>query len=270
MIIFQMINFARCKAQPLRSGMVGRPCLNVYIERVYVLREYYFNWTQIANTMDIHRSTLLRKLKKCGYNFEEKCSTISPEELNREIIAMKEKHPLIGEKMVIRFLRSKGLPVQRRRVWDSIHTVDRFNGINKCLQKNPRWVYSVPGPNSLWHNDGLHKLIHWGIVIHACIDGFSRMIVSVLCATNNYADTCLTGFLSGVKEYGLPARVRGDKGAENNSILKYMQQRQGCKGAYIQGPSVHNQRIEGLHYDTTHCVLSHFIGIFCTWKNMSY
>ena len=45
--------------------------------------------------------------KKYGYNFEERHSTISPEELNREIIAIKEKHPLIGEKMVMGFLRSK-------------------------------------------------------------------------------------------------------------------------------------------------------------------
>ena len=30
----------------------------------------------------------------------------------------------------------------------------------------------------------------------------------------------------------------------------------------IYGPSVHNQRIERLHYDTTHCVLSHYIDLF--------
>ena len=164
--------------------------------------------------------------------------------------------------MVIGFLRSKGLRVQRSRVRDSIHTVDPFNFINRWLQKNPRWICSVTGPNSLWDNDGLHKLIHWGIVIHASIDVFSRMIRSLLCATNNYADTCLTGFLSGVKKHGFPARVRGNSGEENNSILKYMQQKQGYKRAYTQGPSVHNQRMERLHYDTTHCVLSHFIDIF--------
>ena len=115
--------------------------------------------------------------------------------------------------------------MQCSRVRDSTHKVDPFNCINRWLQKNPRCVYSVPGPNSLWHNDGLHELIHWGIVIHACIDGLSRMITSLFSATNNYADIYLTGFLSGVKEYGLPARVRGDKGPENNYILKYMQQK---------------------------------------------
>ena len=141
--------------------MVGRPSLNVDIEQVNVLREYHFNWTQIANIIDIPRSTLWRKLKKCWYNFEEKYSTISPEELKREIIVTKEKYPLTGEKMVIGFLKSKGLRLQRSRVRDSIHALYPFNCISRWLQKNPRCVYSVPGPNSLWHNDGLHKLIHW-------------------------------------------------------------------------------------------------------------
>ena len=73
------------------------------------------------------------------------------------------------------------------------------------------------------------------------------MVTSLLCTTNNYVDTCLTGFLSSVKEYGLPERVRGDKGAENNYILKYVQQKQGYNEVHIQGPSVNNQRIERLH-----------------------
>ena len=32
--------------------------------------------------------------------------------------------------------------------------------------------------------------------------------------------------------------------------------------AYRYGPSVHNQRIERLHYDTARCVLSHYIDLF--------
>ena len=39
-----------------------------------------------------------------------------------------------------------------------------------------RRTYSVPGPNSLWHIDGHHSLLNWGLVIHGCIDGFSRLI----------------------------------------------------------------------------------------------
>ena len=47
-----------------------------------------------------------------------------------------------------------------------------------------RRKYNVPGPNSLWHIDGHHSLVSWGFVIHGGIDGFSRSIVYLKCATN--------------------------------------------------------------------------------------
>ena len=42
-----------------------------------------------------------------------------------------------------------------------------------------RRVYSVPGPNSLWHIDRPHALIRWHFVVHGGIDGFSRLIGEV-------------------------------------------------------------------------------------------
>ena len=53
-------------------------------------------------------------------------------------------------------------------------------------------IYSVDGPNSLWHIHGNHKLIRWKVVIHGGIDGHSRTIVFIQCATNNRADTVAT------------------------------------------------------------------------------
>ena len=58
-----------------------------------------------------------------------------------------------------------------------------------------RRVYSVRGPYSIWHIDGLHCLIRWRFVIHGGIDGFSRLIVCLSCATNNSAATVLALFL---------------------------------------------------------------------------
>ncbi|KAG1733230.1 uncharacterized protein EDB91DRAFT_1057653, partial [Suillus paluster] len=34
--------------------------------------------------------------------------------------------------------------------------------------------YAVPRSNHLWHLDGHHKLILWGIVIDGLIDGYCR------------------------------------------------------------------------------------------------
>ena len=118
-----------------------------------------------------------------------------------------------------------------------------------------RRVYSVRGPNSLWHIDGLHCLIRWRFVIHGGIDGFSRLIVYLSCATNNSAATVLALFLAAVQSHGWPSRVRSDKGGENEEVGKAMLQDRGLnRGRTIAGLSVHNQLIERLWRDV-------FIGV---------
>ena len=100
------------------------------------------------------------------------------------------------------------------------------------------------------------------MVVHTCVDGYSRLITSLGVATNNKADTALSFFLDGISRHGVPLRVRGDNGTENNGIECFMRETHGKESAYIRGPSVHNQRVERLHYDTTHCALSHYIDLF--------
>ena len=58
------------------------------------------------------------------------------------------------------------------------------------------------------------NLYRWRFVIHGGIDGFSRMIVFLQCNTNNRALTVLRLFQGAVGTYGLPSRVRSDKGGE--------------------------------------------------------
>jgi len=80
----------------------------------------------------------------------------------------------------------------------------------------------VPGSNSVWDLDGYHKLIRWGIVFHGAVDGYSRLPVYLKAASNNKASTVLSGFLAAVKQYGLPSRVRCDKGGENTLVSQFM------------------------------------------------
>ena len=62
-------------------------------------------------------------------------------------------------------------------------------------------------------------------------------------ASDNTADTAFAAFMSGVDKFGIPERVRTDKGLENIRIAEFMLQRQGLnRGSHITGRSVHNQR----------------------------
>ena len=120
-----------------------------------------------------------------------------------------------------------------------------------------RRVYNVQGPNHLWHIDTNHKLIRWHLIIIGGIDGFSRLPVLLKCSNNNTADTLLHNFVIAVGEYGLPRRVRTDKGRENVAIADYMISARGMnKGSIITGGSTHNQRIERLWRDVYEGVLS--------------
>ena len=131
----------------------------------------------------------------------------------------------------------------------STQSVQQFDGF-KDIQDGYT-VYLAPIHYGIMMD---YTLIHWKFVIHACIDGFSRMVASLVCGSDNRVETALKAFLSGVKVLGLPAKVRGDWGTENVATAEYMQAQQGHVYVYIYGPSVHNQRIERLHCDTTHCV----------------
>ena len=62
----------------------------------------------------------------------------------------------------------------------------------------------------------------WRIVVHGGIDGYSRLPVFLKASDNNRASTVLACFCEAVAEYGLPSRVRSDKGGENVDVSAYM------------------------------------------------
>ena len=166
------------------------------------------------------------------------------------------------------YLLSRGVHVQLYCVRDSMRRVSPIECSIRWHQVLRRRQYCVPGPNSLWHIDGHHSLIRWRFVIHGGIDGYSRYITYLHCATNNRAATVFSLFQQATTECGVPSRVRSDKGGENTIVCHYMVTMRGTgRGSHLAGSSHHNQRIERLWRDVYRCVASTFYSIFYFMEN---
>jgi len=160
-------------------------------------------------------------------------------------------------------LRQRGVTVQRRRLRESVARTDPIRRHVRWHQAVTRQTYSVQHSNSLWHIDGHHSLIRWRMVVHGGIDGYSRMIVYLKCATNNRSLTAYRLFKKATEQYGFPSRVQSDKGGENILVCQYMITVKGTdRGSHIAGSSVHNQRIERLWRDVYRCVCSTYHELF--------
>ena len=131
--------------------------------------------TELARSLQVHRHTLRKQLRDHGIA-RPVHSTISDQDLDELIAAYKELHPKSGIRYVLGFLSQVGLHIQRARVRDSLRRTDALGQALRNHATIDRRVYIVPFPNYLWHIDGHHKLIRWGIVIHGGADGFDRVV----------------------------------------------------------------------------------------------
>ena len=241
----------------------GRPTLPIEEAHIRFYVDYNFSVMQIADMFGCSKRTIERRMQQCGIRLRERYSTVTDHDLCELISTLTRNNPNLGERSIDGILRSSGTIVQRQRIRNALWSVDP-EGVSLRLRHSlHRREYNVESPNSLWHADSYHKLVRWKMVIHGGIDGYSRVVTYLQAATNNTADSALEAFRKGVSEYGLPSRVRCDKGGENVGIGEYMLHSRGTdRGSIITGRSVHNQRIERLWRDLFSGCISFYYYLF--------
>ena len=160
--------------------------------------------------------------------------------------------------------QTPSLKVQESRVRTALRMADPSGTSARKRSTLKRRVYSVPTPNAFWHLDTNHKLITWKFVIHGCVDGFSRLQVHLDVSVDNLASTSLSHFVSSMKEFAIPGRIRIDGGQEFNHIEKFMNDVVGHQREIrcIRGKSVHNTRIERLWRDAREKVIDKYRFVF--------
>ena len=84
----------------------------------------------------------------------------------------------------------------------------------------------------------LNFLVEKFSVVSGNYGNYPRSAPDLKASDNNRAETVLQEFLNGVEEFGLPSRVRSDKGGENVDVSAYMlshPQRGPGRGSMITG-----------------------------------
>lgn len=170
------IQFVQPVSGVQKTGKRGRPRKIIALDFLQeaMLSKHHLSLTRVAQMLGIHHRTLTRHL--VANDIFYKFTALSDADLDLLVKTYRMTKPESGIHYLIGFLRHHGLRVQKRRVTASIHRVD---GLGHALHQRKtiqRRKYTVSCPNALWHVDGHHKLILWGIVIHGFVDGYCRTV----------------------------------------------------------------------------------------------
>ncbi|KAL0564992.1 hypothetical protein V5O48_017044, partial [Marasmius crinis-equi] len=161
---------------------------------------------------------------------------INDDKLDEVMAEIVVSFPSFGRRLIHGHLKYMGLHIPRSRVEDSYRCIIGAPLHSFGIQCITQRIYTVAGPNSLWHHDGQHGLIRYKIVIHAFVDGFSRFVTGIHTSNNNLSTTVLDLFLEAIEVHGCPSHARGDHGTENLLVAEFMEQMKGLdRGSYLWG-----------------------------------
>ena len=134
---------------------VGRPKCEITSDQLDYLHSLSFSWTEISHLIGVSRMTIYRRRVEYGM-MDETSRTLSDEALSEILRELRVELPELGETMVAGRLRSMGYRVPRQQLRE------RSDPLNVALRWNMKithCLYSVLGPNSLWHISKLGEAV---------------------------------------------------------------------------------------------------------------
>mmetsp|Transcript_19384 Transcript_19384/g.43200 ORF Transcript_19384/g.43200 Transcript_19384/m.43200 type:complete len:377 (+) Transcript_19384:26-1156(+) len=227
--------------------------------RVRKLRLLSFRWHDVALLLNVNERTLWRWRERTA--FVEPLLELDDAQLDVKVLALNDCNPARGQVTTSGALLALGFRVSRGSVRASLERVDPDGLEARRRRPVKRRVYNVTQPHHLWHQDGWHKLIRYGLVVHGCVDGGTRTIIYLACRDNNRSATVLGELMGAVARHQVPARMRGDRGGENILAAAFMLDHRGG-GGYLTGSSKHNTRIERLWRDMRSRSMDYYIALF--------
>ena len=129
----------------------GRPKLLIPKEQLEGLRSLGFSWMSISKMLGVSEKTIRRRREAYGIpSTHEQFMATTDAQVDNLVRSALHESPNSGERMIMGFLRGKGVHVQRWRIRKSIWRIDPVNRALRRRTITQRRVYSVPTPNSLW------------------------------------------------------------------------------------------------------------------------
>ncbi len=153
---------AQFQAPLMLSGVVGQPAYVIPEEQLQCLIESRFTVPQISKLLGVSVSTVRRRMSSLNLSIRCTYSQISDKELDSVVGGVQQQYPNWGNRQMYGYLVSRGIRVQMNRVRECQRRIDPQGCVLRRLRNLRRRVYSVQGPQHLWHIDGHHKLIRYG------------------------------------------------------------------------------------------------------------
>lgn len=148
-------------AELLRTGLTGRPSFDIPRDVLEYLLDIHLSVPKIASIVGVSVSTIRRRMSEYELSVRDTYNRMSDQELDDVLSTANREFPTWGARQMYGYLISQDIRVQHRRVQESLSRIDPEGSFLRRLRCLKRRKYSVPGPQSLWHVDGNHKLIRY-------------------------------------------------------------------------------------------------------------